>query len=708
MFGIWLGITFAATIVYLIILWKLDQEAWFRADLLDQKEFQKTLLDAIPFPIFYTDSKGELIGSNIALKESWCGKDGSKLTEKCEYCLGNESGFCQKIKARAKELLRLQVDQSAVEFDHLRSGALKQYMLHTAKYRNHAGGEAGAIGVVVDVSLFKQHEVELAEAKANADRANNAKSAFLATMSHEIRTPLNGIIGMSSLMTDTDMDELQVEYVETIKASGETLLNLINDILDFSKIEADRIELESIPVNLESIVSEVLDMLSKQAHLEDVDLIYRIEPGLKAEVIGDPTRTKQVVTNLVSNAVKFTEKGSIIVSIDKDENNENNIRLSVADTGIGITAGRIESLFDPFVQEDSSTTRRFGGTGLGLAISKRLVSAMGGNLTVKSKVGSGSTFSFDLPVGSIVDEDLPDNSQARILPYLSVLAVDDNPRSLSILTEMLEGWKMEVFGFTKAEEALEWLLSGHHCDVIVADHLMPDMDGETFCMKATTYLRSKERLTPLLLMCSMEHQPNSNYVTKTVHKPLHRTRLREALVHVLSRQPSGIPKMVSHYVRHEVKFSEQFPLRILIAEDNKVNQRVVKLILKKLGYEGDFVENGQQALNRYEAELPKDPYDIILMDIQMPIMDGICAGKEIRAVERVSAFEHECCIIALSANVLDETRNEAMQVGFNDYLCKPVKVETLTLSLEKAWNYLNRMTPEKRQTVKGAFFTAEL
>ncbi len=702
--GLGVLISLLSIVVYSIMSREAELERAHRDELLDKKRFLRSLLNAIPFPILYTDKNGECLGSNDVLNDFWCSGI-SKSGEKCENCVNNDKSFCERLLEGVQGQLSKESAQDSFEFEYTRGDSAKQYLLHTAKYSDHSEEVAGAIGVVVDISHFKQHEGLLAIAKSQADHANKAKGTFLATMSHEIRTPLNGIIGMTSLMADTQMDVTQEEYVETIRASGETLLNLINDILDFSKIEADRIELEHIPMNVESIVCDVLDMLSKQAHLEDVDLAYRVDPKFKTDIYGDPVRLKQVLMNLVSNAVKFTEKGSIIVSIGEERGSRNRLFLSVSDTGIGIDPAQIETLFDPFVQEDSSITRRFGGSGLGLAICQKLVAVMGGELKVKSEVQVGSVFEFSLPIGTIIEPRALDNSQIRVLGHLSVVLVDDNTQSLNIVTEILQSWNMEVIGFSDPHEALQWLLQGHHCDIVIVDHLMPDLDGETFSRNATEYFRSKERQTPIVLMCGNEHQIESDFITNLIHKPIHRDRVLDVLVNVLTRQPLGIPKIVSHSKRKSKEvFSERFPMRILIAEDNKVNQRVVKLILKKLGYEGVFAENGLQAFNEYKASFEMNPYDLVLMDIQMPIMDGITSGKKIREFESEMDVKG-CCIVALSANVLEETRSEAMAIGFNDYLCKPVKYDTLQESFETAWNYLNRMSPEKREAVKGRFFT---
>ncbi len=703
--GMGVLIALVAVWVYTMLVTQRRSEWESRQLLLDQRRFVDSLLDAIPFPIVYVDRSGQALGGNRQMQKHWC-ELGNAAGMPCDHCRVDGQKLCDKVTTGIRQTLQEEKGGIIREIEHRRSDGLRQFRLHTARYRNAAGEVAGAMGVLVDISHFREHELRLAEAKTQADRANQAKSAFLATMSHEIRTPLNGIIGMSSLMSDTPLDETQLEYIETIKASGETLLTLINDILDFSKIEADRIELERIPLNVENIICDVLDMLSKQAHLEDVDLVYRVEPGVQTEILGDPVRLKQVITNLVSNAIKFTEIGSIVVSVEMASASAERLRIAVSDTGIGLHPERMANLFEPFVQADSSTTRRFGGTGLGLAISKRLVAAMGGTLNVSSNLGKGSVFEFDLPTHRLHSTGQPDNSQVRILADLTVLLVDDNAQSLRIVKEILEGWKMEVRAFDNPEEGLDWLKQGNHCDAVLVDHLMPGMDGETFCMHASRYLRSRERLTPLLLMCGLEHQANMEWVTKVIHKPIHRNRVRDVLVSVMSRQPQGIPKIVFHGEhRPVVTFSQQYPLRILIAEDNKVNQRVVKLLLRKLGYVGDFVENGLQAVKTYGDAYEAHPYDVVLMDIQMPIMDGITAGGKIRTLE---TGEHECCIIALSANVLDETRCAAIEIGFNDYLCKPVKYETLKASLEKAWTFLHQLSPDRRQESKGRFFTAEL
>ena len=698
--GLWVAISVLALMIYVWIMLIRKQERKVNEQLQNQSEFLNTLLAEVPIPIFYRNTEGSVWRTNPAFRANFCGRETSDL-ESCDLCAENRPGFCRVVFDRSSAFLEDESRHLEQEFVFDDGEKHHEFTLHCAKYFDNHGRVSGMIGGLVDISRFKEQTKQLEEARQEAVKANKAKGAFLATMSHEIRTPLNGIIGMTGLMADTNLSENQTDYIDTIKASGETLLNLINDILDFSKIEADRIDLEVIPFNIETVICEVLDLLSRQTNFEEMELVYRIAPNVKTDVQGDMMRVKQVLLNLVGNAVKFSHKGSVIVEVENIPENEEIIRISVIDTGIGIHPNRLDSLFEPFVQEDSSTTRRFGGTGLGLTICKRLVNAMGGEITVTSEVDKGSVFSFTLPVGKKISLVQPDNSQSRILSHLSALVVDDNPISLRILKEMLEGWHMEVYGFSDPIKAFQWLKSGNHCDVIISDHLVQSVDGETFGKKSWEYLRHANLQTPILLL-SAEDDFDPEIFSKHIAKPMRREHILNTLVEVMSRQSKGIPRMVTTRNISRGDFATQYPLKILVAEDNKVNQRVVNLILKKMGYEADFVENGYQAFKEYEKATENKAYDVVLMDIQMPILDGIQAGRKIREMER----ENECCIIALTANVLEETREDAMASGFNDYLCKPVKVETLRNSLEKAWIYLNRMSPERKENAKKAFFTA--
>ncbi|MCG8525635.1 MAG: response regulator [Opitutales bacterium] len=700
LFGLWLGISIIGLFLYLRIAWKNARESEVNEKYTVQTQFLHVLFDSIPLPIFRRRMDVPELELNSAFLKMWGDADCNSETE--ELATNSpHSEFQLEISRFIDGFLKGEEDRKTISFDW--KSKEKVFELHFAKYFDNSGGCLGMIGVIVDVTPFIEQEKALKISKQEADHANNAKSAFLATMSHEIRTPLNGIIGMTGLLSDTPLNETQSDYVDTIHASGETLLNLINDVLDFSKIEADRIDLEVIPFNVEDLVCETLDLFSKQIDLEKLNIAYRIVPGTHLNLFGDKIRTRQVLSNLLSNAIKFTESGNVIVSISNDPDEQNSVAVAVSDSGIGIHEERLEFLFDPFVQEDSSTTRRFGGTGLGLAISKRLVSAMGGRLWVESELGVGSTFTFTLPVGANfqVTQSMPESDQLRILSHLSALLVDENPATLQILKELLESWKMDVVAFTNPDDALKWLKGGHYCDVIISDHMMKGMSGEKFGKLCWEFLKTANLQTPIILLAPHDYELDITVFANTVPKPLHRKNIQDILVSVVSRQLQGVPKMVMSEGQKEAQLSSKYPLNILVAEDNRVNQRVLKLILKKVGYTAQFVENGQQAVDEWIAKEEQDPYTVILMDIQMPIMDGIQAGRKIRDLENGEA----CCIIAVTANVLEDTREEAKKVGFNDYLCKPVNVETLKESLKKAWHYLNQEGERTSNTGERLFFT---
>jgi signal transduction histidine kinase/CheY-like chemotaxis protein len=703
MLAFWLFVSFGAWMIQIRFASKSRNVEASIEQLRDHDSFMMTLIDTIPLPIYYRSIDGTEWGTNKSYKEEWC-LGGADIPGHCEKCSIKNEAFCKSVQREIKRFTELPSKSDTQEHTIEIGGLRKELFLHMAKYGTAREENSGAICAVVDVTEFRRQEEATEKARNEANRANRAKSAFLATMSHEIRTPLNGIIGMTGLMADTALNEIQEEYIDTIRASGETLLTLINDILDFSKIEADRIDLENIAFNLEEVITETLEMLGKHMDQTSIELIYRVEPGVRTAVNGDMVRVKQVLTNLIGNAIKFTRQGSVMVSVESDPNeNEEMLLISVTDTGIGISPDRINSLFDPFVQEDSSITRRFGGTGLGLAICKRLVEVMGGQMVVKSTIGEGSCFRFTLPVGKLSQTKDYDNSQARILSHLSVLMVDDNATSLKVLTEILESWKMEVHGFLDPKEGRQWLEEGNHCDIILCDQWLGEESGEDFGAHCREYLQQHQRNTPIVLLAVSNVDPDPAVFNRVILKPINRSLVLTKLVELLSHQFQGIPRMVTKGRQTGPRdFSAEYPLKILVAEDNKVNQRVVSLIFKKLGYTADFVENGQSAVEKYMEAYHESPYDVILMDIQMPILDGIQATRKIRALEE----DRKCCVIALTANVLDETREEAMRSGFNDYLCKPVKIDILKSSLEHSWLYLNKMSEDRRESMVGSFFSA--
>jgi signal transduction histidine kinase/DNA-binding response OmpR family regulator len=508
------------------------------------------------------------------------------------------------------------------------------------------------------------HEQELTR---RAQAAEKAKSEFLAVMSHEIRTPMNGVVGMTSILSDTDLSVTQRDCVTTIQTSGEALLNVINDILDFSKIDAGKMALEYRPFNLPKCIEDVVDLFVAEIRKKRLEAGYLIAPEVPTNVIGDSTRLRQILTNLIGNAVKFTAKGEIILNVNGEKEEDKGYRLtfSVTDTGIGIARDGMANLFQSFQQVDSSTTRRFGGTGLGLAISKRLAELMGGTMWVESEPNVGSTFFFTVLLKAApVVETIRKESDPALLKSHPVLIVDDNATNRNILTSQLKTWGMDPTCAGSGAEALEKLREGHF-EAVLVDLQMPEMDG---LMLAREIRRTSQ--IPLILLSSMgdtQVGETGDLFNFQIQKPVKQSQLMSALQEI-----TGIglgAKQKTPTKRFDVSMAADHPLRVLVAEDNKVNQKVGLLMLAKLGYQADLAANGREAL---EAATKK-PYDLILMDVQMPEMDGIEAARRIR-----EQCGKECPFIAaLTADALQGDRERLLALSFDEYLSKPLSAEAL-------------------------------
>jgi PAS domain S-box-containing protein len=645
------------------------------SELQRQKQYYESLVEASPTAIVTCDPNENVTSWNPAAeklfgytREEAIGHNVDSLVAKTEEIRAEAVSLNQWIKETGTQITtrRTRKDGSLVDVD-IRAAPIR------------VGGEmVGLYALYHDIS-------ELQSAREQAESATQAKSAFLAMMSHEIRTPMNAVIGMTGLLLDTDLTPEQRNYVELIRSSGDALVAIIDDILDFSKIEAGRLELESRPFDLRKCVESALELVAASASSKGLDVAYVFDPRVPGAIEGDATRLRQILINLLNNAVKFTEKGEVVLSVDGEAlgsgkgqvGRKHKLHFAVRDSGIGIPKDRMSRLFESFSQVDASTTRRHGGTGLGLAISKRLCELMNGTMWVESRVGQGSTFFF-----TIEAHQAP--SLARVYekgtqPQLQgkqVLIVDDNATNRHILVRQAESWGMVARETPLPAEALGWIRRGDPFDIAILDMQMPAVDGVTLAAEIRSCRDARDLPLVLLTSLGLRHDATGK-VDFAAHltKPIKPSQLYDTLMDVFRAAPAGAQVRKGREGSVEQP-GERVPLRILVVEDNAVNQQLAMLLVKKLGHGADVASNGLEALEALERDL----YDVVLMDVQMPEMDGLEATRRIYQRWPEGRRPH---IIAATANALQEEREACLAAGMDDYLSKPIRMEELVAALSR-------------------------
>jgi nitrogen fixation negative regulator NifL len=657
---------------YIGIRTDITERKAMETKLQEQLRLVEELIEAIPLPLYLKDTGGRYLRLNRAFELFFAVRREDILGKTLHELLRPEDANLHAEKDA--ELYAAGGSQVYEAHVASRDGATHDTIYRKAVLTRPDGSISGLLGTIIDITERKEAEQTLRKAMEAAEAANRAKSDFLANMSHEIRTPMNGVIGMTDLALGTALDDEPREYLQIVKSSAESLLTIINDILDFSKIEAGKMLIESISFHLPRLVSDATKTLAMRAHEKGLELVLDIAPDLPGFVFGDPGRLRQVLLNLAGNAIKFTERGEVVIRV-RPGNRHGVVSLEVQDTGVGIAEDKLGHIFEAFTQEDTSTTRRFGGTGLGLTISHRLVTMMGGRVWVESVLGVGSTFHVEMPLKPDAGREEAEEPLAT-LGGMQVLLVDDNETNRIVLSRMLESWGMSVTALHSAADLLARLDVSPLPGLIVLDAHMPAMDG----FELASRLLADPRLikVPRIMLSSGAMRGDAERcqelgIAAYFSKPVAQQELLAGLHTVLG---VGVPKAADRTLvtRHSLRESRE-QLQVLLVEDHPINQKLAISLLEKWGHQVTLAQTGQEALDAVAAR-SKD-FDVILMDLQMPQMGGL------EATQRLRLAGCKTRIIAMTANAMEGDRELCLSAGMDDYISKPIKADDLFTLLHR-------------------------